>query len=278
MKWLMLLSLAAIPAAHAQIRRGSVGVVYYTDEKIVMAADSRGTYANADLPADDTVCKIAAPHEAILSVYAGASDYQSAKPFDLAPSWSANDEIHEAYDAASLRYSKKRDRLEATASEWARSMISQFEIINLGHPFVVAEVARKQNGLLGEAMFGGVDDDGKLLLLMSMITVDPNIIAALPKAEIDVIACPNSFCSVGRGEIKKEFVNLESERAKQEAKNWIPPKGSKPEDLDILRTMRLVELTIQYHDDDVGGPIDAVQMDKYGAVRWFARKPDCPEQ
>jgi hypothetical protein len=38
-----LLVLASYPA-FAQIRHGSVGVVYFSDDRIAMAADSRGTF------------------------------------------------------------------------------------------------------------------------------------------------------------------------------------------------------------------------------------------
>jgi hypothetical protein len=45
--------------------------------------------------------------------------------------------------------------------------------------------------------------------------------------------------------------------------------------------MRFVDLTVQYDQEtvngqkDVGGPIDAVEMDQDGSVRWFALKPNC---
>ena len=47
---------------------------------------------------------------------------------------------------------------------------------------------------------------------------------------------------------------------------------------DIRRTMRLVDLTAMYHQgNDVGGPVDAVQLNNDGSVEWYKRKPNCPE-
>ena len=49
-------------------------------------------------------------------------------------------------------------------------------------------------------------------------------------------------------------------------------------DLDVLKTMRLVELTIAYHmGNDVGGKIDAIELFKNGGLRWVARKENCPK-
>lgn len=54
-------------------------------------------------------------------------------------------------------------------------------------------------------------------------------------------------------------------------------QGLKSADYDILKTMRLVELTIKYGPDDVGGNIEAVELDKDGTLRWFANPNDCPK-
>ena len=87
-----------------------------------------------------------------------------------------------------------------------------------------------------------------------------------------------NFCAAGQVGIFLEFVDVTSKRSKDEAMNWKPPVGFKPEDLDILKTIRLVELTEKYWDDDVGGPIDAIQFSRDGTLRWYSRKKNCQDK
>jgi hypothetical protein len=257
----------------AQIQYGTVGVVYYTKDKIVMAADSRGFIVGNTTP-DDSVCKIAAPYGKMVFVSSHAMAYRNLGYFDFVQPWSNIEEIHRAYDTASPLFSTNHDRIVGTAIERAKSISSHFQSMLLWHPEKVIDVARKGNGVLTRAMIGGFDDNGALILLQAIITFQESVLANV-SSTVQILDCPRSYCAIGEIEVEQEFVNLTSKRAKKEAKKWKPPKKSKLEDYDILRTMRLVELTIQYHGDDVGGRIDAVQMDKDGSVRWFAIKENC---
>jgi hypothetical protein len=118
------------------------------------------------------------------------------------------------------------------------------------------------------------DDDGTLILFQTDVTYQEGVLGNAVSTTRQV-TCPKSYCAIGEVAIVDEFVNLTSERAKEETQSWKPPKKSDPKDYDILKTIRLVELTIQYHNDDVGGSVDAVQMDKDGGVHWFAIKKNC---
>ncbi len=172
-------------------------------------------------------------------------------------------------------HSTNHDRVVGTAIEWGNIISSKFGGALLSHPEQVAEVARQGNGILTRAIIGGLNDDGTLILLQTIVKYEGGVLSS-PSAETTQIThCDKSYCAIGEVEVEQEFVNLTSERAKKEAKKWKPPKNSKPADYDILRAMRLVDLTIQYHGNDVGGPIDAVEMDKDGSVRWFAIKENC---
>lgn len=274
MKALFMLSLFTILCSptHAQIQYGTIGVVYFTKDKVVVAADSRGLVGNT--PPDDTVCKIATPHGQIVFVSSHAMGYRNSG-LDLVKPWSNVEEIHQAYDTASLLYSSRHDRIIGSAIEWGKSISSHFQSMLLWHSEQVIEVARTGNGILTRAMIGGVNDDGSLLLVETIITFQEGVLQ-YPSPITHTLECPKSYCAIGEVEIEQEFVNLTSKRAKKEARKWKPPKKSNPADFDILRAMRLVELTIQYHEgNDVGGKIDAVEMDKDGSMRWFAIKDNC---
>ncbi len=77
----------------AQIQHGTVAVVYYTEDKIIMAADSRGLLLTQNAQPDDSVCKIAAPYGKMLFVSSHAVAYKSGGLFDLVQPWSNVDEI-----------------------------------------------------------------------------------------------------------------------------------------------------------------------------------------
>jgi hypothetical protein len=277
MKGLMSLVLVAFisQSAFAQMQHGTIAVTYFSKEndKIIIAADSRVIYDGGVLPSD-SACKIVAPHGRIIFVSANFAGY-SGDGNQVQP-WSNMEEIGSAYDRASLRFPGGTQQLIATASEWSESIKAHFQSLLQWHPERVVQAAKDGDGFLTKAFIGGVGDDGKMLLLKTEISFEEGAVGGLHYRG-STVSCPNnSFCPLGRIEIAMEFANQTSRRAKLEAKRWRPPKGAKPDDYDILRTMRLVELTKKYYKgSDVGGPIDAVEMDRDGGVRWFALKPNC---
>ncbi len=193
-------------------------------------------------------------------------------------SWTNTEEIHRAYDRASFTYSTAHDRIVGTAFDWADSILSNFESLLFWHSERVIETARRGNGLLTVAIIGGVDDDGKMILLQDVITYRPDGFPTIFADKTQITQCAKSNCLIGEPEIADEFINLRSDRALKEAKNWRLPKTTDPADYDLLKAMRYVALTIRYHiGGDVGGDLDAVEMDKDGSVRWYAKKDNCAD-
>jgi hypothetical protein len=54
--------------AVAQVRHGSVGVVYFAKDAISIAADSRESFVNPTIPPEDTGCKVAAFRDQVVFV------------------------------------------------------------------------------------------------------------------------------------------------------------------------------------------------------------------
>lgn len=257
----------------AQVQHGSVAVIYYSDahDKIIMAADSRALWTDRSAP-DDTVCKIAAPQGKLLFVSTNFGGWKNGGITDPVPSWMNVEEIHRAYDTASILYTAPGARVHGAADEWGKLITSHFRALLMEHPEVVTDIASKNDGVLTKAFIGGLGNRGTMLMWKTTVSYQQGIVSY----EMHGVSCPNSFCPLGEIKIAQEFANQTSPRAKKEAKQWKPPTSSKPEDYDTLKTMRLVELTIKYYKgNDVGGIIDAVEMSKDGSVRWFAVKPNC---
>lgn len=269
---LLLIAIALlIPSrALAQFQHGTIVVVYYAKNKIIFAADSSvvnfENMPNKNLP--DVDCKIATPDAKIIFASAGAMGFQSPSPLEPVQSYTNVEEFRKAYEQAPAT-----NRVFAAATLWQNSIISHLEAALFYHPDAPLPTTQ-----LPDALIAGLADDGSLLLLSSNIEFNGLTYSAAPPTRV---TCPDSYCAIGETKIVDEFtapIAERSERAKKEARDWRPPKRSKPADYDIRKTMRLVELTIMYPPipGTVGPPIDAVQLDKSGKVHWFSNKKGCP--
>jgi hypothetical protein len=139
-----------------------------------------------------------------------------------------------------------------------------------------------QQGGLTEALLGGIGTNG-LELIYVRFEFDPTHI---DPTHIDdpivyhgtpaTCADHQHFCAIGRPRIAFEFVDGNTRRAVADSKNWKPGSSLSKADLDLQKTMHLVDLTIKYDQtQEVGGPIDALQLSKNGELRWYQRKNKC---
>src|ERR1700730_15963232 len=161
----MTLFVANVSPINAQIQRGTIGVVYFTDEKIIMASDSRGLAANIMSP-DDTICKVGAPDGKFVFVSSGASSYHRASFADPVESWSNLDEINRAYRTVSPNFSSKQEVISQSAKEWVRLLTVDWGTLLRQRPEKVIEAAETENadGALTTAMIGGFGEDGSPIL------------------------------------------------------------------------------------------------------------------
>lgn len=271
---LVFLLLGTHPAL-SQIKKGTIGVVYYTEDKIVMAADSRGTHSNK--PPDDKQCKIAALGEQIIFVNSGFLGVEPSGPFDVVKRWQSIEEAHTAYDRMKTVYPNQTIAAQV-ASEWARATADNLNLLYAVNPKMILDRA-DPNGRLTSAFFGETTESGHLTLHFVTIVVRPGSFPAVnfdPPRPITRDKC--SPCAIGKGEILVEFTQKSSVRARQEAKHWTEDlKQFKTEDRDILWVIRLVDLTIAYDKSGtVGGKIDTLELRRGEGIRWYQRKPKCP--
>lgn len=252
--------------AFAQVKHGTIVVIYHASDKIILAADSREAGSDSS---DDKACKIATPDGKIIFAGTGLGKVDSTNP--LAPSWSSPDDIRQAFDIVRLSSYGRLDKIVET-----------FEDIELHHfnssyrqnPEPFLKVAR-ENHVLADDIIGGLNSYGQLEAyeMPVFLAVGDNV-AAWPKP----LTCPTDpYCATGKPEVANEFLGLTSERAKKEKRTWKPPRGSDPADYPVWKAARLVELTERYGPrKEVGGPIDIVELDKNGTVCWLANKKNCP--
>lgn len=264
--------------ATAQVQHGSVGVVYFTQDKIAVAADSRGILTRKDgskAPPDDSICKIATFGGKVIFVSTGLERSFDYGP--LVPGWDNISIARNAYIKIASIKGGISGNLADMAKEWSTQVASRFNTMALMRPDVFKGML-PQAGAFTVAHLGGFDARGNLVLFA--MTVSPS--TSRTSAEPDtwaVASCPDqNFCALGVVNIVSEFANASSERAKTEVAEWKAPAGSSPRDYDMFKTMRMVELTIRYNQgQDVGGDIDGVQLSHDGSLHWQAQKKNCPE-
>jgi len=134
------------------------------------------------------------------------------------------------------------------------------------------------------ALIAGIDVPGYMIAFQIQITFEKS---RTPPIQYQVwpISCATQllapYCAIGETDVSLEYATTIGPKTVPELGALISGKAFSPTfgtaDYDILRAIRLVDLTIACHKgNDVGDKIDAVQLSKDGTVRWFARKGNCP--
>jgi hypothetical protein len=265
-------------SALAQIQHGSIGVVYLTDDEVVMAADSRGTIGGSHF---DDQCKINALDGKILFVSTGnvvTYSNQVANPLGSVPSWNNYAEVRASYERIIQQFSTAATHMTDIAIDYASDLRSKWAGAAIYNRAFVSNAAAVQGGnRLTAAFFAGYDGSGKARVAQVLITFNERDLLNPVGMEVGLITCPvQNFCAIGRPEIVAEFLQTSTDRAMVDTKLWRPPSTTLWDDIDLERTVHLVELTIRYQGDDVGGEIDAVELDRGNDARWYRRKDNCP--
>jgi hypothetical protein len=256
------------------VRHGTIAVVYYTSSKIVIAGDSRAT--EMGFAPNDMECKIAALGSEIIFVSTGIAGYDSGDPRFPIPSWRSSDEAHKAYER--LTAGGRRPSVADVANEWSRAMVrNETQLYGIvGERLLDAA----NDGVLTQAMFGGVGEDGTLQMVSADIVLQEDESDKSHPIDMDmgVMLPQDSLGVIGEGAIFKEFFEAETDRAKKEAAQWEKDSAKFPEDDRIFfKMIRLIDLTSAYDEMGVvGGPIDAVELDLGKGIRWRQRKANCP--
>lgn len=267
---LLLFSLLLAPPALAQIEKGSVGVIYYTNDKLIMAADSRSITRGRE--ANDTKCKLAALGKNIVFINSGMLSYDASGT--VLPGLDTIEEAHAAYQRSLTNPGP--DLLDQVVAEWTASVWGRITPLYIHDPQLVLRGA--ENDILTIAMFGESRSD-LLRLFLVRITVDPNR-PPLQAIGIDrrQLTPSTAVRAIGKADVVSAYLDRSNPRTRQEDQQWASDSQQLgPENRDIMRIVRLVDLTIAYDGSGtVGGPVDALELGRGGEVRWVQRKPNCP--
>jgi hypothetical protein len=274
----LVLSHILLYSAHAQVQpHGTIVVIYLSEDKVAMAADSRSSSLNPFSGApDDKQCKLTALGEHMLFGSLGVTGwFPDTRGMILAPQF---DHVEEAIKAfGSAKGKNRRDVLLSTAHEWAEHLMARWKVVNIFDPISVSQVAKWGNGRIAQGYFASVMESGKPIVLEVNITFDARSRSVSYNGSD--ISCTNFICASGLPDITVEYRDGLTPRARASNLQWADArKLIDAKDRPLADVERLVRLTIEQADTfEVGGPIDSAEIGSDGRIRWFNRKESCPE-
>jgi hypothetical protein len=271
--WLFLIGFSLAIA-----RADTIVVVVYDKNGLAVAADSWGKNEQTG-SVSDHACKI---------LPLGESMFFAAATHDLpAPEGSGSTvqgatwiytEAQVAFNQLRLKSGEDSDgvSVEAVAQHWKQAIQEVLEETFATQPESFVQMPR--DGYLLRGVFGGVDPTGGISLVV--VSVKPKKAPAFevmlehltPGSKLDYLA-------LGRSEVVREFLERQTERARNEASQ----QQSELAQLDAgtqmaRRAARLVDLTIGMQPPElptVAGPIDILQLRPDSKLNWVQQKESC---
>ena len=272
MRKLALLVVALIPnVALSQISSGTVIVINFTKDKLVVAADSGVTSNEPGKQAENTECKISTFDHKFVFAAAGALRHRRVNKADPTEGWDSFDIAREAFKATQ-RGSRRSaaDQLKSMANYWAQKVVKQWQKA-YSYPDVASQIrnaAKNTIGVLTEGFFATASK-GTIKSQFVRITFNSNNLAS--PIGFDKLPRPPSCWNCGQPDNASTCV-MGHVHTVESACTTTPPFQSKQIAVD------LAELTVA-HDrwGEVRDPIDVVELRSDGSpVRRLKCKPKCP--
>jgi hypothetical protein len=238
---------------------------------LTIAADSR-----TDMPETgqhlDTECKISAFGSKFVFIMAGMVRKQGY--------WDAHDVARQVWNekAKSRTYSAS-EIVSAVSQEWTKRMEALY-----ASPGLVAGTRRSvtDEPVLAAALFGSTDKTGKLPATAVNIQFDLREFDSSKKVRVRhnmTELHPDIWIAGGHSETAEEYKTQATPKAKAYMESFNKKIQRLPLKAQHSATMKkLIELSILQHPrrNELGFPIDVVQLNKATGIRWIQRKQGCP--
>ena len=272
----ILMTGASAAIANSLPEIGSVVIVLYSHDEIVMAADSRVVNEQTGQYRGD-YCKIVTPGAGFIYGATGITETAGA------------------FDAAGLvrRLFREEGRnseegfIQGIAMKWANAMEQNLARLPANRLRQSAGEGRGA-GALNCAMFAGVEPSGELALARARLFYRGVSGGGIPRVAAEITPIPLdkpgiNIAGCGDVDVLKSIVPPRTAWAKSEVERWQRFTG----DAKAKIAIRLVQLTIdrerprQFGSQEivpVGGQIDAAEIVPERPVRWIQRKANCPAE
>jgi len=249
---------------------GTIIIFNSTEDKLIVAADSRLQPFVSSTP-DDTYCKVATLGHQIVFTSVGTPGASGAL------NWTNVDV------ASSLMRSARLNgldfRLHDLVVAWGNSIMHSWRAAYLISPATVIAAAERNDGHQITSGIFARTENGKFYWEGAAITFDRSKLEPIDFIVGQLSTCwacgqqgSAKICAAGKVDVAKDFC---TERhpdvsASRSLTDRIGEEG--------VLAIRVADFTVTYdHSGEIGGPIDAVELNRDGRIRWLARKDNCPE-
>lgn len=265
---IMLLCLIMSLTTEAQTQSGTIVYTQWSQDEIVIAADSRTVQGNSY---SDTACKIAALGNEIVF---GSSGHMVSFGPNGTLKWSGPTIANQEF----LRLATKDASLKSLAEAWGRAVKVELE---KDGPRAFTDLGKDR--ILGIGFFAGFEKNGTLSAAAEIIVAEPS-----PDGHYRIVLYPRvpaSGYTLGYAEVISEM----SAHQTPEALQWISQLRRAVETASnplVEGTVEIVQLTIDHLPktridvnavpfSEVGPPIAALRLHRGHEVEWIKRGK-CP--
>jgi hypothetical protein len=287
--WILASVLFRIACANAQTESGTVVILGYSKQKVVIAADSRES--NDQGLYRDGACKIAVLGGKFIFIAAGRTKSIRHEIINGIQHetilWDSTREAEAALvNTERVSSEQPGDFQDRVAAKWGllfgTNIASNIQFEEARHLF--------DNQILVEGLLIGIDELRRIHI--SHETIRAKIAVGLPQIAEDPVKVVNlpdaiTFTAISEADIFNEFQAARSSRSKKWQRT-IPSYAQRLgiRDRDAAKAVLLVDLTGTYGAEMVpsnptirlvGGKTDAIKLTPTGGIHWVQRKLECPE-
>jgi hypothetical protein len=258
-----------------QSERGTTVVISETQDRIIIAADSRETLQSGGYR--DNGCKISVFDNKTVFVSSGHRHMEvtlTGSPKQSPGVWDSHDVAARSLKTAVSKSSGNQGGvIAAAAHEWEKNADRYFSSIMRIDPTAALNLGEPVAGEISEGVFVGADSGGHIIAIEVVVKTN----RAGPTIETSSqILGSQSFNVMGANSVPLEFYHRSSARAIAEIKKWQGTLiGKDATERAVLTVTQLVKWSVLYDTSgEVGGDVDTVVFDPSGP-RWVYKKKYC---
>jgi hypothetical protein len=264
-----------------QTKSGTAIVMLFSKGEIVFAAESRVVLAGKSIHYRDDACKVRAIKNKFIFASAGVNGFEP-EPGKAGNAWSAYDEPGKLVD----QLPDMDDAVYGLAELWGKSVEQRLNRALLVNPGPMMHFLQMDGGKkLTTGVFAGRTKQGQFVMYRAVLDCDCTDKTKHAFLTILPVPLPDHRASVVIGTrealaLWDELVNEKSDRARASTDKFGADHSSMrgPELLGAAAVAGL-EFVLKYaQSEDIGGSIDAIEMNSGGDIYWIQRKANCPEQ
>jgi len=262
-------------AGQLTLHHGTVVIVFFSNDRVVLAADSRRTFSGGRRGYEDTRCKVSDLGNDAIFAGAGVSGYDFG-PEQTTPVF---DTRKTAQNVARSLPGATPDRARAIAEGWARQVKMALDEQLTRHPDEIFSSLHGSSNLLASGVFAG-RKAGSLAAYYVAINCECSGSKKFSSVHITQLRPTGDglpAASVGTAEAQRlfsELVDAGTPRALIERATW--PANTHDLDNNVAVTIKTAEFILHHSTDHtIGGPINVVELENDGQVRWMKREKFC---